>query len=108
MAAPARPRDGRRTALSGDDHSRRPSLSSPMSAAILARFRDSCCASIKAGFRDFLLRMSQSVTLMRRIAAVAIALVASLSAAWGAPADSRPPGPSEAADHERAEKEIEL
>ncbi len=39
---------------------------------------------------------------------MAIALVASLSAAWGAPADSRPSGPSEAADHERAEKEIEL
>src|SRR5271166_4892290 len=50
--------------------------------------------------------MSQSVTPMRRIGAVAIALVASLSAAWGAPAESPPPGPSEAAD--RAEKEIEL
>ena len=96
MAAPARPRDGRRTALSGDDHSRRPSLSSPMSAAILARFRDSC------------LRMSQSVTRIRRIGAAALALVAFLSAARGAPAEFPPPGPSEAADHERAEKEIEL
>ena len=52
--------------------------------------------------------MSQSVTRIRRIGAGAIALVASLSAAWGAPAESPPPGPSEAADHERAEKEIEL
>src|SRR5208283_4303423 len=52
--------------------------------------------------------MSQSVTRIRRIGAVAIALVAFLSAARGAPAESPPAGPSEAADHERAEKEIEL
>ena len=34
LAAPARPGDGGRAALSGDNHSRRPSLSSRMSAAI--------------------------------------------------------------------------
>ncbi len=52
--------------------------------------------------------MSQFVTAMRRIGAAAIALVASLSAPWSAPANSAPAGPSEAADHERTEKEIEL
>ncbi len=52
--------------------------------------------------------MSQFVTPMRRIGAAAIALVASMSTPWGAPADSPPAGPSEAADHQRAEKEIEL
>ena len=41
LASPARPGDGRRAALPGDDNSRRPSLSSPMNAAILAQFRDS-------------------------------------------------------------------
>ena len=41
LAPPTCPGDGRRTALSGDDDSRRTSLSSSMSASILARFGDS-------------------------------------------------------------------
>jgi septal ring factor EnvC (AmiA/AmiB activator) len=45
---------------------------------------------------------------IRRMGAVALALVAFLSAARGAPAESPQADPSEAADHERAEKEIEL
>ena len=72
LAAPARPRDGRRTALSGDDNSRRPPLSSPMSAAI---------------WLDFVI-LAAHVTILSRIgrtAAGGAALVASFGAAWGAP-----------------------
>ena len=65
-----------------------------MTAAILARFRDSWPI------------MSRRVS--RIIAAVAAALVVSFGAALGALADSDSPAPSAAADQERADKEIEL
>ena len=96
LAAPARPGDGRRAALPGDHHSCRPSLSSPLSAAILARFRDSCPA------------MSQRLSRFRRTAAAGAVLAASLAPAWDAQADPAQPDPPAAADQERADKETEL
>ena len=52
--------------------------------------------------------MSQPLSRLRRTAAGSAALIASFGAAWGAPADSVPPTPPAASDHERADKEIEL
>jgi septal ring factor EnvC (AmiA/AmiB activator) len=67
-----------------------------MTAAILARFRDSWPI------------MSRRVSRIGRTAAGAAALVVSFGAASGASADSVSPAPSAAADQERADKEIEL
>jgi murein hydrolase activator len=52
--------------------------------------------------------MSQRVSRTARMGAGSVALVAAFGAAFGALADSAAPGPSSAADQERADREIEL